>query len=64
MPKYLTAEEVAIILCRSRKAIYILAARKKIPGAVKICGRLLFDEAILLEWLRQQPASSVEEATR
>ena len=60
----LNAEEVGAILRTSRKAIYTMAERRLIPGAVRIGRRLLFRRHDLLDWLRQKSASSLERSKR
>jgi excisionase family DNA binding protein len=41
-PTFLTAEETAVLLRTSRKAIYTMAERGAIGGVVRIGRRLLF----------------------
>jgi excisionase family DNA binding protein len=56
----LTPDEVGALLRTSRKAIYAMAERGALPGMVRIGRRLLFRREILLEWLRQKSAPSLE----
>jgi excisionase family DNA binding protein len=56
----LTPNEVAALLRTTRKAIYTMAERGTLPGAVRIGRRLLFRREALLHWLRQKSASSLE----
>lgn len=49
--RYVTAEELATILDVTKNAIYKMAERKEIPGAVKIGRRLRFREDLLEQWL-------------
>jgi excisionase family DNA binding protein len=57
-PTFLTAEETAVLLRTSRKAVYTMTERGAIGGVVRIGRRLLFHRADLLDWLRQRGASS------
>ncbi len=56
----LTPGEVGALLRTSRKAIYTMAERGALPGVVRIGRRLLFRREILLQWLRQKSAPSLE----
>ena len=44
----------------SRHAVYMAAHRGQIPGKVKRGRRLLFDRAIVLQWLREKGCASAE----
>ena len=57
-PYLMTADETAVLLRTSRKAIYNMAERGAIDGVVRIGRRLLFHRDELLHWLRQKSASS------
>ena len=57
-PYLLTADEVAALLRKTRKAIYVMVERGQLPGVVRIGRRLLFRRAELLDWLRQKSAPS------
>ena len=57
-PTFLTAEETAVLLRTSRKAVYTMAERGAIGGVVRFGRRLLFHRDDLLDWLRQRGASS------
>jgi len=56
----LTVDEVGALLRTTRKAIYTMAERGLLPGAVRIGRRLLFRREALLHWLGQKSASSLE----
>lgn len=56
----LTPDEVGTLLRTSRKAIYSMAERGSLPGVVRIGRRLLIRREILLQWLRQKSAPSLE----
>lgn len=60
-PVLCTADEVAALLRTSRKAVYVMAGRRLVPGVTKIGRRLLFRTDVLLEWLDQQSAPSLKE---
>jgi excisionase family DNA binding protein len=57
-PLLLTGDEVAALLRKTRKAIYIMVERGQLPGVTRIGRRLLFRRAELLDWLRQKSAPS------
>jgi len=57
-PYLMTADETAVLLRTSRKAIYSMAERGAIDGVVRIGRRLLFRRDDLLDWLRQKSTSS------
>ena len=57
-PYLMTADETAVLLRTSRKAIYSMAERGAIGGVVRIGRRLLFRRDDLLDWLRQKSTSS------
>jgi excisionase family DNA binding protein len=52
-PLLLTADETALMLRTSKKAIYAMVERGQLPGVVRIGRRVLLREADLVEWLRQ-----------
>jgi excisionase family DNA binding protein len=56
-----TADDVAALLCTSRKAIYAMVERGQLPGVTRIGRRMLFRSDILLDWLRQKSAPSPKE---
>lgn len=56
----LTPSEVAIVLRTSRKAVYAMIERLKLPGVVRIGRRVLIREAALLDWLGQKSTPSLE----
>ena len=48
LPAYLTADEAASLLRTTRKAIYVMAERGRLPGATKVGRRLLVRRDALL----------------
>ena len=57
-PFLMTAQETAVLLRTSRKAVYTMAERGAIGGVVRVGRRLLFHRDDLLHWLRQKCTSS------
>jgi excisionase family DNA binding protein len=55
-PVLLTTSEVAELLRTSRKAIYAMIERRKLPGVTRIGRRVLIRSRDLLDWLDQQCA--------
>ena len=55
----LTPDDVARVLRTSRAAIYKMQERGQLPGVRRIGRRLLFDRAALLDWMGQNPTSSL-----
>jgi len=47
------------VLRTSRAAIYKMQERGQLPGVRRIGRRLLFDRAALLDWMGQNPTSSL-----
>jgi excisionase family DNA binding protein len=64
LPIYLNADEAADLLRTSRKAIYAMVERRRLPGVKKIGKRLLIRTENLLEWIDQQDAPSLMEIKR
>ena len=64
LPLYLKAEEAAVLLRTTRKAIYVMAERRQLPGVTRIGKRLLIRTESLLQWLDQQGAPSLPEIQR
>jgi excisionase family DNA binding protein len=60
----MTVPEVAELLRTSTKAIYALAERGQLPGVTRLGRRLLFRSDVLLDWLRQKHAPSLQEQQR
>ena len=56
----LTVEEVAAILRLSRKAAYAMIERRQLPGVIRIGRRVRVCRAVLLDWLQQEGALSLE----
>jgi excisionase family DNA binding protein len=54
LPIFMNADEVAMLLRTSRKAVYTLAERGLLPGRTRIGRRILFRTAVLLNWLNQE----------
>ncbi|MGH9387319.1 MAG: helix-turn-helix domain-containing protein [Vicinamibacterales bacterium] len=59
-PSFLLVNEVAVLLRTSVKAIYAMIERGSLPGVVRIGRRVLVRSDILLDWLRQKSAPSLE----
>src|SRR4051794_7347382 len=64
LPIYLTAIEAADLLRTTRKAIYVMIERRRLPGVKKIGRRVLIHTQTLLSWLDQQGAPSLQEIQR
>ena len=58
LPELLTANEVALVLRTSRKAVYAMAERAQLPGVTRIGRRLLVRRDDLLSWLDERRAAS------
>lgn len=56
---FMTPEDVARVLRTSRAAVYKMQERGQLPGVRRIGRRLLFDRATLLDWMGQNPTSSL-----
>jgi predicted DNA-binding transcriptional regulator AlpA len=50
----MTVAEVGTFLRTSRKAIYAMIERGQLPGVIRINRRVLVDQCVLLDWLRQK----------
>ena len=61
MPMLLTVDDVATTLRSTRKAIYVMVARRQLPGVIRIGRRVLVDRDDLLRWLDQKRTPSLEE---
>ena len=61
LPLLLTVDEAAEILRTSRRAIYMMLERQRLPGVTRIGRRILFRSADLLDWLDQKRAPSPKE---
>jgi len=64
VPTLLTVDDAAALLRTSRKAIYAMIERRQLPGVTRIGRRLLIRTQILLQWLDQQAAPSLQEKKR
>ena len=53
LPLLLTADEAAALLRTTRKAIYVMAGRRQLPGVTHIGRRVLVRREDLLHWLDQ-----------
>ncbi len=53
LPLLLTADEAVVLLRTTRKAIYVMAGRKKLPGVTHVGRRVLVRRDDLLDWLDQ-----------
>ena len=60
-PVLLTVDEAAGLLRTTRRAIYVMIARRQLPGVVRIRRRVLVRTDDLLQWLDQKRAPSPEE---
>ena len=58
MPLILTVDDLAAVLRKTQKVVYIMAERNQLPGVVRIGRRVLFRLDALLDWLRQKSAPS------
>lgn len=56
-PERIPARKVASILGVSARAVQRLAAKRKIPSAAKIGGKLTFNEQRVRAWLQEQEDS-------
>ena len=61
LPVFLTPDEAADLLRTTRKAIYVKIERRQLPGVTRIGKRILIRTRLLLDWLDQQCASSLQE---
>ena len=61
LPMLLTVDEMATLLRTSRKAIYVMAERRQLPGVTRLGRRILFRTSVLLDWLDHNRASSPKE---
>ena len=64
LPMYLTTGEAADLLRTTRKAIYVMIERRRLPGVKKIGRRVLIHTQTLVSWLDQQGAPSLQEIQR
>jgi excisionase family DNA binding protein len=64
LPLLLTADEAAGLLRTTRKAIYVMAARRRLPGVTHVGRRMLVRRDDLLHWLDQSRAPSLKESQR
>jgi excisionase family DNA binding protein len=58
LPSLLTIAEVATVLRTSRKAVYAMAERARLPGVTRVGRRLLVRRDDLLSWLDERRAAS------
>jgi excisionase family DNA binding protein len=61
MPIFLTADDVATLLCTTRRAVYAMTERRQLPGITRIGRRVLYRADDLLDWLDQKRAPSPKE---
>lgn len=59
-PELLLVREVAAFLRTTPKAVYSMIERQLLPGVVRIGRRVLVRQDVLLEWVRQKSAPSLE----
>ena len=62
LPFLLTVADVAAVLRTTRKAVYALVDRRRLPGMVRIGRRILIRRDDLLDWLDRSRAPSPEES--
>ena len=55
-PVLLNVDEAAALLRTSRRAMYAMVERHRLPGVVRIGRRLLFRSEALLDWVHQKSA--------
>jgi excisionase family DNA binding protein len=60
-PLLLTIGEVAELLRTTRKAVYVMIARNRLPGVTRLGRRVLVRSDLLLDWLHQKSAPSPKE---
>jgi excisionase family DNA binding protein len=60
LPAFLTADETAALLRTTRKAIYAMVERNQLPGAFRIGRRVRVRRTVLLDWISQEGALSLE----
>ena len=60
-PALLTADEVAALLRTTKRAIYVMASRHRLPGVTHVGRRVLIRRDDLLHWLDQRRAPSPKE---
>jgi hypothetical protein len=61
LPRFLTADEVGALLRTTRKAVYVMAERRLLPGVTRLGRRILFRSDVLLHWLDQKSTPSPKE---
>lgn len=64
LPVLFTVEETAEILRTTQRAIYVMIARRQLPGLTRLGRRVLFRADALLDWLDQKRAPSPKEERR
>ena len=57
----MTIDEAAAVLRTSRKGVYAMVERGRLPGVVRIGRRVLIRRHRLLDWLDQKSAPSPKE---
>ena len=63
-PLLMTADEVAILLRTTRKAVYAMVERGQLPGITRIGRRVLLRRSDLLDWLDHNCTPSSPERRR
>ncbi len=61
LPLFLTVDETADLLRKTRKGVYVMIERAQLPGVTRLGRRVLVRRDDLLEWLRQKSAPAPKE---
>ena len=64
LPELVDVPEVAAWLKTTPKAVYAMVGRAQLPGVVRIGTRVLFERAVLIQWLSERRAPSPKEFGR
>ena len=60
LPVLLTVAEAAELLRTTPRGVYAMVERRQIAGVVRLRRRVLFRTDVLLDWLHQKSAPSLE----
>ena len=61
LPKFLNVPQLAELVGYSVNTINIKNSKKEIPGSKKINGRVLFDTAVILDWIESGSVRTKDE---